>query len=214
MIGGVAVLGEPMGLRDRKKDRTRRLVHGTALGIFAERGYDNVTVEDVAEACDLSRATIFRYFPTKEHLVVGLEPERLEDLREAFEERPADEAVFTSICHALVAVAQRYEDQRDEMLVVRSIVQGNDALQARAEGLRADWRTAFADLISQRVRPGDSPSEGDGSDLRVRVLAGAVLAALSVAVEEWLASDRPARLADVLAEAMGILGAGFDPDPR
>jgi AcrR family transcriptional regulator len=201
----MAMLEEPMGLRDRKKDRTRRRVHGAALALFAERGYDHVTVEDVAEACDLSRATIFRYFPTKEHLVVGVEPERLADLQEAFEQRPDDEPVFDSIRHALVAVAQRYEDDRDELLLVSSIVQGHPALQARAEGIRAEWTAAFAELIGPRITPGAR------SGLRARVLAGAVIAAMGVAVEEWLAGDGPADLADVLGEAMALLATGFDP---
>jgi len=205
MIGPMAVLDEPMGLRDRKKDRTRRLVHRQALALFAERGYDHVTVEDVAEACDLSRATIFRYFPTKEHLVVGVEPERLADLREAFEQRPTDEPVFEAIRHALVAVAQRYEDDRDELLLVRSIVQGHPALQARAEGIRAEWTAAFAELILPRITPGAR------AGLRARVLAGALGAALRVAVEEWLTIDSPADLADVLGEALELLSTGFDP---
>lgn len=199
------MVGEPMGLRDRKKDRTRRRVHGTALALFAERGYDHVTVEDVAEACDLSRATIFRYFPTKEHLVVGVEPERLDDLREAFEQRPGDEPVFEAIRHALVAVAQRYEDDRDELLLVAGIVEGHPALQARAEGLRAEWTAAFAELILPRIAPGAR------AGLRARVLAGAVVAAMGVAVEEWLAGDSPADLAEVLNEAMALLATGFDP---
>jgi len=206
MIPAMAVLDEPMGLRDRKKDRTRRLVHSTALALFAERGYDHVTVEDVADACDLSRATIFRYFPTKEHLVVGHEPDRLADLREAFEQRPADEPVFAAIRHALVAVAQRYEDDRDELLLVSSIVDGHPALQARAEGLRAEWTAAFAELISRRVSPGAR------ARLQARVLAGAVIAAMGVAVEEWLATDgTSADLAEVLGEAMELLATGFDP---
>jgi AcrR family transcriptional regulator len=206
MIGAMAMVDEPMGLRDRKKDRTRRRVHSTALALFAERGYDHVTVEDVADACELSRATIFRYFPTKEHLVVGVEPDRLADLRDAFEQRPADEPVFDSIRHALVAVAQRYEDDRDELLIVSGIVRGHPALQARAEGLRAEWRSAFAELILPRI------TRGRRAGLRARVLAGAVVAAMAVAVEEWLATDDPAAdLADVLGEAMALLATGFDP---
>jgi len=200
----MATLDEPPGLRDRKKDRNRRLVHATALRLFTERGYDHVTVEDVAEACDLSRATIFRYFPTKEHLVVGPEPDRLHELQEAYEQRPATEPAFDSIRHALVALAHRYEDERDQIIAVSRIVTGHDALLARAEGLRAEWTSAFAALISQRSSPADR------AGLRSRVLAGAVMAAISVAIEEWLGTDGDADLAALLAEAMSLLADGFD----
>lgn len=204
MIPPMAVLDEPMGLRDRKKDRTRRLVHGTALRLFAERGYDHVTVEDVAEACDLSRATIFRYFPTKEHLVVGPEPERLADLRAAFEERPADEPVFESIRQALVVVSLRYEHDRDELLIARGLVQEHPALLARAEGLRAEWTSAFAELIAARTG-----GDGGRTGFTARVLAGAVMAAMTVAVEEWLADDARTDLSDLLSAATGLLADGF-----
>src|SRR3954452_9035287 len=70
------------GLRERKKEQTRRLIADTARGLFAERGFDAVTVADVARAADVAEKTVFNYFPTKEDLFYsGME---------AFEERLLD----------------------------------------------------------------------------------------------------------------------------
>src|ERR1039458_7643231 len=69
------------GRRDRKKQATRRALRNAALELVAERGFANVTVEDIAEAADVATRTFFNYFPSKESAVIGADPERIEDLR-------------------------------------------------------------------------------------------------------------------------------------
>lgn len=193
----------PDGLRDRKKQQTRDQLQRAAMVLFAARGFDHVTVEEIAAACDVSRATVFRYFPTKEDLVVGSEPERLAELREAFEERPGHEPVFESVRHALVAVAGRYEHDRGQLLVARGLVAGHGALLARALELQAEWTEVFAELIADRVATSKAP------DLQARVLAAAVMAAMRVAVEHWLDTDAAGSPAELLGEALDLLEHGF-----
>jgi AcrR family transcriptional regulator len=69
-------------LRERKKLATRRLLRKAALDLFAERGFSHVTVEDIAEAADVSPRTFFNYFPSKEAAVLGADPERSAAVRE------------------------------------------------------------------------------------------------------------------------------------
>lgn len=192
-----------VGLRDRKKQQTRRQLQAAALDLFACRGFDHVTVEEIAAACDVSRATVFRYFPTKEDLVVGGEPERLAELREAFEKRPRREPVFESVRHALVAVAGRYEHDRGQLLAARGLVTGHGALLARVLALQAEWTEVFAEVIADRAAASKAP------DLQARVLAAAVMAAMRVAVDEWLDTDAAGSLAELLGEALDLLENGF-----
>lgn len=193
---------EPLGLRERKKRQTRRLLQSTAMAMFAERGFGHVTIEEIAAACDVSRTTVFRYFPTKEDLVVDAEPERLADLRAAFEHRPRAEPVFDSVRHAVVAVAERYELDRGQLLAAHELIAANSSLLARALESHTTWVDLFAGLIASRT--------GNGTpDLRDRVLAVAVMAAMRVAIEEWLESEHPGELARLIGEALDLLGEGF-----
>ncbi len=84
------------GLRERKKQQTRRLIAETARGLFAERGFDRVTVAEVARAANVSEATVFNYFATKEDLVyVGMETFEAE-LVGAVRDRPPGESVLAA----------------------------------------------------------------------------------------------------------------------
>jgi AcrR family transcriptional regulator len=195
---------EPLGLRERKKRKTRRLLQSTAMALFADRGFGHVTIDEIAAACDVSRTTVFRYFPTKEDLVVGTEPERLAELRLAFEQRPREEPVFDSVRHAVVALAERYELDRSQLLAAHELIASNSSLLARALEIHTTWVDLFAGLIASRT--------GNGTpDLRDRVLAVAVMAAMRVAIEEWLESEHPGELARLIADALDLLGEGFAP---
>src|SRR6202034_2785041 len=72
----------PASLRERKKLATRRLLRRAALDLVAERGLASVTVEDIAEAADVSPRTFFNYFPSKEAALFGGDPDRAAELRE------------------------------------------------------------------------------------------------------------------------------------
>lgn len=195
---------EPVGLRERKKRQTRRLLQCTAMALFAERGFGHVTIDEIAAACDVSRTTVFRYFPTKEDLVVGTEPERLEELRVAFEDRPRDEPVFESVRHAVVAVAARYEHDRGQLLAAHELVTANTSLVSRALEIHTAWVDLFAGLIASRTGSGEP-------ELRDRVLAVAVMAAMRVAIEEWLTPGHTGDLARLIGEVLDLLGEGFAP---
>jgi AcrR family transcriptional regulator len=77
------------GLRDLKKARTRRLIAETAARLFAERGYERVTVSEVARAAEVAEQTLYNYFPTKEHLVTDREQQIQQQLGDLIRARPA-----------------------------------------------------------------------------------------------------------------------------
>ncbi|MCU7722233.1 TetR/AcrR family transcriptional regulator [Actinoplanes sp. KI2] len=81
-------MAEP-GLRDRKKARTRRLIAETAARLFAERGYEQVTVSEIARAAEVAEQTLYNYFPTKEQLVTDREQQIQQQLIDLIRARPA-----------------------------------------------------------------------------------------------------------------------------
>src|SRR3982750_1827675 len=84
------------GLRERKKQQTRQLISDTARRLFAERSFDEVPVAEVARAADVSEATVFNYFPTKEDLVYGRMESFEDELLRAVRERPAGESILAA----------------------------------------------------------------------------------------------------------------------
>src|SRR6266508_6253841 len=83
-----------LGLRERKKQQTRRAIREAAMRLFLERGFDQVSVAEVARAADVSEQTVYNYFPTKEDLVYERMDAFEQELLAAVRERPADEPVL------------------------------------------------------------------------------------------------------------------------
>ena len=100
--GGTVATGSSPSLRERKKLATRRAIQRVALDLVAERGYSRVTVEDIAEAADVSPRTFFNYFPSKEAALIGADPERTERLRQRLIAEPADKSPLEALRSAMV----------------------------------------------------------------------------------------------------------------
>jgi AcrR family transcriptional regulator len=148
------------GLRERKKEHTRQLLADTARRLFAERGFDAVTVVDVARAADVAPATVFNYFPTKEDLFYsGLEAFE-EELLTAIHERAIGESVLAAFGRFVLqerGLLSAKEPERVERLagIVR-VISESPALLAREQQIFADYTASLAALLAEEsgTRPG------------------------------------------------------------
>jgi AcrR family transcriptional regulator len=102
-------------LRERKKLATRRSLRRVALNLVAERGFAHVTVEDIAEAADVSPRTFFNYFPSKEAALVGADPERVAALRERILCEVPGEPVLNALRTVMASDAQAWADELGEL---------------------------------------------------------------------------------------------------
>jgi AcrR family transcriptional regulator len=102
-------------LRERKKRATRRSLRRVALDLVAERGFAHVTVEDIAEAADVSPRTFFNYFPSKEAAVVGADPERVATLRERIVHEAPGEPVLTALRAIMTSEAGAWAEELTEL---------------------------------------------------------------------------------------------------
>jgi len=150
----VSVSGEP-GLRERKKRQTRQLIAAAAFDLFAERGFDTVTVAQVARRADVSEATVFNYFRTKEDLVYG----PLEDFENALLEAVRARAPGQSIPAAFRDFVLRPEgllsaddpQARDRLAAITRIITGSRALLNRERQVYDDYTRSLARLIAEEI---------------------------------------------------------------
>lgn len=179
------------GLRERKKQQTRRSLADTARHLFAQRGFEQVSVAEVARAADVSVATVFNYFPTKEDLVYdGLE--RFEEqLLAAIRDRPAGEPALAAFRRFVLEqrgfFAAADPESAAELLAVTRMVAASPALLAREHEIFARYTSSLARLLAEETHAG-------AGDPRPAVAAAAMIGvhrALIAYVRERVRSHDP-----------------------
>jgi AcrR family transcriptional regulator len=154
------VTAEP-GLRERKKRKTRALIAETARRLFAERGFDAVTVAMVASTAEVSQATVFNYFPTKEDLFYsGMEAFEAE-LVEAVRNRPAGESPLAAFRRFVVDNTQRLADKDLPLVIANTarVISASPALQAREREVVARATDSLASVIADETGAGSHDIE-------------------------------------------------------
>jgi AcrR family transcriptional regulator len=196
-----------MGLRERKKWQTRKLISDVASGLFVLRGFDNVTVAEVAEAAGVSAKTVFNYFPKKEDLFLDRFPEAVELITAAVRQRPEGETpqaalrrLFLGLLeqrHPLGGIGPGY--QRFWQVVLDS-----PALRARARELAEELENVLAGLLAEAAA--SAPD-----DPRPRVAAALVMAAYRGAYltgARRIIAGEPAQ--DVRRDHITLVNRSFD----
>ena len=144
-------MSQEPGLRERKKERTRQLLAGTARRLFAERGFDAVTVAEVARAAEVSQATVFNYFPTKEDLFYsGLEAFE-QQLLTAVRDRAPGQSVVAAfagfVMQARGLLAAKDPAAAEQMAEIARVIMDSPALLAREREIFEGYTTSLAALL-------------------------------------------------------------------
>lgn len=187
-----------IGLRDRKKAKTRDALVTAAWELFSERGYHETTVDDIADAADISPRTFFRYFATKDDVLFARFDEALIGLGTFLNSRPAEEPIWTAIQGAAADYASQLDaDRLGAKLIVETVAQ-SPALAARylqsflrIEQIVAEWVAGRLGVAADDVEP--------------RVVAAAAVAASRVALEGWLAAGGSGDLGEHLRDALAVV---------
>lgn len=188
--------GAPLGLRERKKRLARAAIADAALELFAEQGYDDTTVAEVAVHAGVSPATVARYYPTKESLLFADFAVKAPALRDAVLARPASESPFTAVVATLSSGGMGNDpEHRRRLLLSRRAIASSPALRGRAAAFMDSWREAIAETAVAR---GSTPGEG-------RVLATVVAALLDDVADRWALAGGTDDLSTLVAEAFAAL---------
>ncbi|GAA3879070.1 TetR/AcrR family transcriptional regulator [Streptomyces sedi] len=189
------------GLRERKKAATRQAVHEAALRLTVEHGIENVTVEAIADAADISRRTFSNYFSSKEDALLFDEERRTRTLVETLRQRPPEESAWQALLAAAHSLSPRAGTPEERAWAARSkLAMRHPSLLARQMSMHVALERDLVDAITGRP----------GTDhIRPEVYAGAFLTSLRIATRRWVEREGSEDLMELLTEIEREISQAF-----
>lgn len=185
-------------------NRTRQAVYGeiaqTAMELFLTRGFEATTIDDIAQAAGISRRSFFRYFGTKEDIVLGDLASKGELAARALAERPADEDPWAALRNAFHEIKDEAYDA-ETMLKVSRMMYETPSLRARHIEKHLQWQATLVPEVRRRL--GSDPD--DHLDVRAEALVACAITCLDVAGEAWTRTDGSVPLEDLFDSAAAAL---------
>jgi AcrR family transcriptional regulator len=195
-------------LRERKRTRTRLMIQAEALRLFAEKGYAHTTVEEIADAAAISPRTFFRYFPTKEDVVLWDEydPEMGELLAARPEDEPVAESFRAIIRENLGGLLRR---DPDELLTRVQLLSSVPELRARFLEMQASWFSPTEDHGAEMMTAAFAHRHRVPDERQLRATAGALSAAVTIAIDEWQRGSGKSDLLSLFDQTVDALATGI-----
>lgn len=189
------------GLRERKKLKTRTAIRRSTYRLIAQQGYDATTVEQIAEAAEVSPSTVFRYFATKEDIVLTDEYDPL--LEAEIRKRPADEPPLRSLRFVVTeTLAALLATEEEELRRRTRLMAEVPAIRTRMSESMSDTAKVLARVLADRSGRG-------ADDLEVRVFVAAVLGALREVTLYWGEHGQEGDLIAMVDQALDTLEGGL-----
>lgn len=193
------------GLRERKRVETRRRIADAAVRLSSERGIPSTTVDEIADAAGVGRATFFRYFESKElAIATGLSEVAVFVLISVLSDLPPELGPLDAVRASHAAIGRQYDPDFDELLEQAQLSTSSPAMQAWTLRLYVEWEAAIADAIAPRF------DDLVPNDPRPRMIGAMNMAAIRLARDEWIAADGHA---DLLGLVQKYLAAIEVPSP-
>lgn len=214
VTGTIPSVGNPeaeitsLPLRERQRNAIRAEIARTALRLFAERGYDAVTTEAIAEEVGISPSTFFRHVPSKEHLLLGAAQRGRARIVANFRNRPGDEPVEDSLAAAILARTSQFANDDETIELWRRAMASAPAGLQRASLLDHEDCDELIVAVAERL---DSTSAA--TELRAGVLVRSSVAAVEYAYECWLRKGSSSSLHLLTQQALELVIKGFGSAP-
>ncbi|MFJ4710932.1 TetR/AcrR family transcriptional regulator [Streptomyces sp. NPDC088785] len=203
MAASAQTPAEPkVGLRERKKIKTRTAIREATYRLIEEQGYDATTVEQIAEAAEVSPSTVFRYFPTKEDIVLTDEFDPV--LERELRARPADESIVDSVRHVVEhAMGLAFGQESPDVVRMRTRLQvETPAVRSRMMESMSVTGRLMCRVIAERTGR-------DADGLEVRVYAMALVGAIMQATMYWAEHEHEEDLRDLVLRALDTVQQGL-----
>lgn len=202
------------GRRERKKQRTREALIDAAFRLFQQKGFEATTVEEIADEVDVSSRTFFRYFASKEDVVLTFQEEQFTSMLEALAARPPAEPVMTALRNAAVSVLRACEDGEygfdpERFGCLQEMMESSPAVFGRSLEHGQKKQAEITRVIAERM--GVDPS----TDLRPHVAAGLSNCAFRSAFEIMgCGVAKTDRFSDALDQVFGVMEDGLTYEPQ
>ncbi|MGW1727027.1 TetR/AcrR family transcriptional regulator [Streptomyces sp. NPDC002306] len=193
----------PLGLRERKKIKTREAIRTATYGLIREQGYDATTIDQIADRAEVSASTVFRYFPTKEDIVLTDEydPILLDELRA----RPADEPWPQSIRYVMHKAIGLGTDDDPEVTRLRS------RLMVEVPAVRSRMMESMSVTGRMLCRAIGERTGRDPEDIEVRVYAMSLVGGLLETSLYWAENGHTDDFASLVDRTLDVLEHGLTP---
>jgi AcrR family transcriptional regulator len=190
----------PASRRERKKLATRAALEAAALRLFAEKGYEQTTVEEIAEAAHVAVRTFFRYFSSKQHVLFGdVAHDHVANMRAALAARPRSEEPVESVRQVLDQLEVTAPDELAQILVRMQLMERQPSLRTTYLALNDELRQVIVDFVAGRT--GLSPAD----DPYPLLVGAAAMSSWDTALTIWTASGGTCSLADLRRAAYQAL---------
>ena len=191
-----------LGIRERKKQRTRQALRQAALELFLERGFEATTIADITAAADVAPRTFFSYFKTKEDVVFDEGPEGFDKLQQTLRQRPQGEPLLAAFRRVALDIAADLQTQSDQQQAAARIIASTPAIQARIRERMGQWEEQLAAMIAEER---NSPPDDLDSHVVAAALVGVLRSVQRVAVAAEMQLDLPA----LMDHAFDLLESGL-----
>ena len=193
------VVNEPTkneGLRDRKRRETLQRIAETGLQLFLAKGYEQTTLDAIAEAAGISRRTFFYYFKSKEEILLAWQSGIGEAIRAAILEERSDQAPIDAVLNALLRLATQYSSA--DLILIEQLLSSTEQLRASKHAKYVQQETAVFEALCElwpQAKRRDS----------LRIVAMAAIGALRIAVDRWVEDGGKRPIAKYFRDAFANL---------
>lgn len=200
----------PTDVRSRARRALKAEVAQVAVDLFLANGFDATTVDQIAQAAGMSRATFFRYFRTKEDVVLDQAADFGAHIRDALVDRPDGEPLWTALRRCLDPVVAAHKLHWDMAVRMTQMMNRTPSIRARHHEGTIAWQAALLPEVTRRLHEGSGAGARTGTgttDPRPGALVASALSCLDAAVDAWADDPADTDLAELLDAAMGAVGA-------
>jgi AcrR family transcriptional regulator len=185
-------------LWDRSRQAAVQEILDTAVRLFAEQGYEQTTIAQIAREAGISQRSLFRYFGTKEDLVCGDQEALGELLRQSVEQQPAELSAWDAL-RAGFEIVLTANHTPERVLELSRLIFNTPSLQARYIEKRLRWQAALVPVVQARL------GTGPGPDPAAKAIVATVFACVDTATELWAESEGRLDLAELYEQCLAAV---------